>query len=285
MIRNRISALILHFVLTWVGVVIHLGSAVAWEPLVTKSGVTGSVQSSLRLLGADGEPVVPKTVWFDDQTGELTPVDVPVQNDDSVNRGSRWVPDAVQPAKKKATTPAGGATGPTGLGTVLGWTFIGALFVCILVAIFWAFKNSDLDLTTGSQSSARQDDFEELRQQRIQELPLELQQTSLDPRSEVEKLMRDGEYDLAIIALYGHQLLLLDRHHLLRLSRGKTNHQYVREVHREHAEEAGLLNNTVDAFERSYFGRHRLSSTEFQRLWEENTKLEELVESLQEAAA
>ena len=104
-------------------------------------------------------------------------------------------------------------------------------------------------------------------------------------RSEAERLMNEGEYDQAIILLFGHQLLLLDRVGMLRLNRGKTNRKYVRETRALDPESADRLQGTVTAFERSYFGRHLITAREFADLWQANAELEQAIERRQEVAA
>ena len=97
--------------------------------------------------------------------------------------------------------------------------------------------------------------------------------------------MKLGAYDAAILCLFGHQLLLLDRRGILRLSRGKTNSRYVAESKRESPETATLLRATADAFEASYFGRHTPTPEAFANLWQANEQLEKLSRRETEVAA
>ncbi len=100
--------------------------------------------------------------------------------------------------------------------------------------------------------------------------------------AELRELLR---FDQAIILLFAHQLLLLDRVGILRLNRGKTNGKYVRETRGSDPDLARRLRATVSAFEMSYFGRHDLSRDRFSELWNSNLKLEQAVQSRQELAA
>jgi len=121
--------------------------------------------------------------------------------------------------------------------------------------------------------------------ERIKHLPAELRRTDVNLRDESERLMKAGKYDHAIILLFGHQLLLLDHSGLLRLNRGKTNRKYVRETASVDSDSANHLHVTVDSFERSYFGRHSISESEFSELWRLNSELEKAVEQRAEVAA
>ncbi len=119
----------------------------------------------------------------------------------------------------------------------------------------------------------------------MKHLPAELRRTDVNLRSEAERLMQEGQYDQAIILLFAHQLLLLDRATLIRLNRGKTNGKYVRETRSVDPESAQWLRATVAAFERSYFGRHPIEQDDFTELWQSNLKLEESIRRRQELAA
>jgi len=147
--------------------------------------------------------------------------------------------------------------------------------------ILYALSRTEMQLGRGSSSG---DDDQTLAGrpdqqtiERIKHLPPELRRTDVNLRTECERLMRAGQYDQAIILLLGHQLLLLDRHGMLRLSRGKTNGRYVRET-RSRDERCGRwLRETADAFEQSYFGRHEISPDVFAELWDQNGRLESAV--------
>ncbi len=231
--------------------------------------------------------VLPDTVWLDSETGTLKPVPVTTSNQDSVNRNSRWLPEADKVRKTaRPNTPVGGATGGGSLvSQAIGWILI-ALIMCVVVGtVIYALKNSEAELMGSIPKGTDLRSMGQSTQQRRNELPLELQTTHGDPRGEAERLMAQGDYGRAIVMLYGHQLLMLDRHGLLRLSRGKTNNRYVRETGNVDRAIAKLLRRTVDAFERSYFGKHSIDSQTFQGLWETNASMERSVVRYREVAA
>ncbi len=97
--------------------------------------------------------------------------------------------------------------------------------------------------------------------------------------------MNLGRLDEAIVLLFGHQLLLLDRGGMLRLARGKTNGRYLRETRGKSPEAHQLLAHSVAAFEASYFGGHAPQPEQFASLWAENAELEAIVEAKWGAAA
>jgi hypothetical protein len=127
-------------------------------------------------------------------------------------------------------------------------------------------------------------DVDEQMLERMKHLPAEVRHSDVNLRSEAERLMNLSQFDEAIVMLFGHQLLLLDRCRVLRLARGKTNGRYVRETRGNAPEANPFFVNTVSAFEASYFGGHTPSAERFARLWQENETLESVVRPLWEAS-
>jgi len=229
--------------------------------------------------------VVPNSSWYDGDTGKLRPIPVTSSVDDSVNRSSRWLPTAERPRRSTAN-PANTNVGSGGtLSKLVGWLLLTLIGIGLLAAIVYAIKNSDASALAPLGRRPDSDRWDESTEERMRELPQELQQHRGDLRQQAETSMRSGDFQKAIIFLYGHQLLLLDRHAWLRLSRGKTNHRYVREVRGKSTSIGKGLRLTVDAFERSYFGRHELSAGEFDLIWKNNLDLESQVESSMEQVA
>lgn len=231
-----------------------------------------------------------RTTWFDPATRSVVPVPLEDVDPDTIHRDSRWLPGAKK-IKKPTTTGTGTGTGwfNTGLttGNLVGWAILAILFITVAAAVLYAFSRIDptamsvLDRSRQTRGSRPDEQMLE----RIEELPAELRRTDVDLRSEAERLMNAGAFDEAIKCLFGHQLLLLDRRGLLRLSRGKTNGRYVAETKRESPESAGLLKATVNAFEASYFGRHTPTRDAFIGLWRANAQLELLSQREIEAVA
>lgn len=67
-----------------------------------------------------------------------------------------------------------------------------------------------------------------------------------------------GDYGRAIVYLYSHELLELDKGQLIRLTRGKTNRQYLREL-KGHGRLRTLLESSMQAFEDVFFGGRALA--------------------------
>jgi hypothetical protein len=239
------------------------------------------------------------TVWFDAEQGSIIPIKVKPREDDSLNRDSRWLPKPKRvqvPDNPSANAAGGGGAAGTGtgwfgtdltLGNLLGWLLLVSLVTVLVLAIAYALSKSDFDFASGSSSKrtlqTRTPDQQTI--ERMKHLPAELRRSGVDFRSEAERLMEASQFDQAIILLFAHQLLLLDRAGLLRLNRGKTNRRYVRETRSSDPTLAGYLQETATAFERSYFGRHSIDREKFTRLWKDNETLEQSIERRQEVAA
>lgn len=238
-----------------------------------------AVVMSTRCL-AENEPTaepitVADSVWYDAESRDLLPIEVSDQRTDTMNRDSRWTPKPVSTKKTPATTTST-PWGSMSWGNLFGWVFLVALMGVIVGLLVYVFTNSSFDFRPApiQQTLVGKRALDEQTKQRIAELPAELRDTDVNPRTELERLMQRGDFDQAIIFLYGHQLLLLDRVSWLRLSRWKTNRQYVGETRGSNLEAGELLGKTVEAFERSYFGRHTLTRSQFDMLWQDNLRVE-----------
>ena len=244
--------------------------------------LTMSVLGTSTRCCAEHEPTaesitVADSVWYDADSKDLLPITVRDERTDTMNRDSRWTPKPN--GTKTQTTPTKTTATPWGSmswGNLLGWVFLVMLMGVVVGLLVYVFANSSFDFrpVPVQQVLAGKRALDEQTKQRIAELPAELRDTDVNPRTELERLMQRGDFDQAIIFLYGHQLLLLDRVSWLRLSRWKTNRQYVRETRGSNLDIGELLGRTVEAFERSYFGRHSLTRPQFDVLWKDNLRLE-----------
>jgi hypothetical protein len=107
-----------------------------------------------------------------------------------------------------------------------------------------------------------------LQRARVEELPMQLSAPRGDFLAEARRRYEAGDYSGAIIYLFSHELLQLDRHQRIQLERGKTNRQYLREVRNEPFL-ANALSRTMVAFEDVFFGHHALDRTRFEACWRE----------------
>ena len=85
-----------------------------------------------------------------------------------------------------------------------------------------------------------------------------------------------GNYAAATIYLFSHQLVQLDRHQIIRLAKGKTNREYLREVGGTEVLRQ-LVGQTLVAFEDVFFGHHDIDRGRFESCWSRLPEFESLL--------
>lgn len=172
----------------------------------------------------------------------------------------------------------------SGLMLRLGWILLAALLVYLVYLIARAFLDQEV---ADSQQVERRPVGGDIS--RVEELPVVLKKSPADYLDEAQRLYRKGDYAQAIIYLFSHQLLQLDRRHWLRLVKGKTNRQYLRELRRSAApaseELASLFEATVLLFEEVFFGKRLPHREAIDATWNSIPRFESLVSATEEKAA
>ena len=112
----------------------------------------------------------------------------------------------------------------------------------------------------------------------VESLPVPLARGRTDLLAEARRCYECGDYAQAIVYYFSYQLVQLDKRHLIRLGRGKTNRQYLREVGPSRGLHA-LLEQTMTAFEEVYFGRRALDRAGFESCWSRLEEFETLVQA------
>jgi hypothetical protein len=187
--------------------------------------------------------------WYDDQTDGVRPIEV----------------------KPKAPSPVSTPRNPGSSWDLewLGWVLIVALAIGVLwmlLRVYWTggFRRAGAGNANVIGGPANID--------RLEELPFRLEQPAGDLLSEARRASESGDYDRAIVLLYSHQLLELDKRDAIRLTKGKTNRQYLREL-RLYTGLAPLLATSMVAFEDVFFGGHSLSHERFEECWRQAMQL------------
>lgn len=101
---------------------------------------------------------------------------------------------------------------------------------------------------------------------RIAALPFKVDRRRRNLLDAAREHYEAGRYSQAIIYLFSHELVELDKRQLIRLAKGKTNRQYLREIERG-AAVRGVLEQTMVAFEDVFFGNHPLDRQRFEACW------------------
>jgi hypothetical protein len=204
---------------------------------------------------------------------------LPPSENDAANRKSKWT------GKKKAATKtaAAGRTGSSELlGTLLQVIGLTALVIFIgLIAwlIARAFLQNETTETVVSKVVETSRDVD-----KVEALPFQLRKPTGDFLAEAQRLYEAGNFSEAVIYLYSHLLVQLDRHHVIRLAKGKTNRQYLRET-RSRPLLREILDRTMIPFEDVFFGHHELSREQFEACWRRLDEFHAELDRLERAAA
>ena len=207
--------------------------------------------------------------WYDAPRDEFCRVDVQPPRE-LKNRHSKW-----------EAQPATSWNAPSWLQPVfevLGWTLLAAAVAALLYFLVRAFLSEQrgrLPQAAVEPSADPQGDAD-----RLQSLPFPLRHAQRNLLEEARRCYEAGDFGQAVVFLYSYELVQLDRHQLIRLAKGKTNRQYLREV-RSRPGVQQLLHNTMVAFEDVFFGRHALERQRFESCWQ---AMDDFHHQLQQAA-
>ncbi len=199
--------------------------------------------------------------WFDSQNVAYLPPPVSEEFDDDMRtKGWPAPPESLQPTPGRAPLVNWSGIGD-GMAIVV-WVILALGLVALAVALgAVSMKSWDRSKLASKRSLQIQID-----PTRVADLPFEAVEEMRDPLERSRQLANAGDYNGAILFLYGYKLLALDRAGKLVLHRGKTNRMYLMELGGERRLRE-LLSPTVEAFEEVYFGKYALDRARFMSLW------------------
>ncbi|RMF96841.1 MAG: DUF4129 domain-containing protein [Planctomycetota bacterium] len=151
------------------------------------------------------------------------------------------------------------ATGPS-LFTILVLVAIFAIPVLVVIAYFWL---RDREADTGRPSPAKAP-----RRRHLEDLPEHIDTTIDDWEAAIREAVARGDYRRAVVLLFGYELIELDKHDRIRLERGKTNRQYLREL-RGMSYLRKFYEDTMMLFEEVYYGNRDADPERFRRYYEQ----------------
>lgn len=195
--------------------------------------------------------------WYDAPKDALRPVDPPKE--------SR--------AEYHSSAPSSGSEG--GVLRLLVWCCIAVLLVAVawLLAKFFLNREADAEDEAEQASTAA----------RIEALPFSVKPGRGDLLAEARRCYEQGDYRQAMIYLFSFELVELDRRSLIRLAKGKTNRQYLRELGSRRAVRE-LVEQTMTAFEDVFFGGLALSRERFELSFTRVDEFSRLIAPAAEAA-
>ncbi len=213
--------------------------------------------------------------WYDAENDRIRRIDVEAEKAQADAR--------VRNASDE--TAGEGSWGGTGSGLsglfgsllqITAWLLLGGLLALIIFLLIRAAlkrESFDADVTEGEPTEGDTD------ADRVEKLPFDVKRPQSDLLGEAQRQYEQGNFNEAVIYLFSYQLVQLDKRAIIRLTRGKTNRQYLLET-RTQPPLFELLENTMIAFEDVFFGNRTLSrrrfETCFHRLDEFHNHLEQV---------
>jgi hypothetical protein len=143
---------------------------------------------------------------------------------------------------------------------MLVWTLMAMVLGVLVFLLLRAFLARE---PAESPSSDVPDDGDAAR---IESLPFPVAAGRLDLLAEARRHYQAGNYGAAIVYLFSFQLVELDKQQIIRLAKGKTNRQYLREVG-PRAALRRLVEQTMVTFEDVFFGNRMLFRGRFESCW------------------
>ena len=144
------------------------------------------------------------------------------------------------------------------------WVIIISLIAIAATALIYMYLK--MDKTVAGRRSFEDYDQEDITE-RIRNLPFELQRHQPGNLIQLARqLAQEGNYSRAMMFLFSHVLLSLDKHELIRLKRGKTNRQYLNEL-RRHRNISEYYRRVMVPFEDAFFGNYTISEGRFEECW------------------
>lgn len=200
--------------------------------------------------------------WYDEQTDDLRPINVVPQDTSSSSSSSG------------SGAAASGAMAAGALMTLLAWTALAIVIAVLGYFLINVFLQHESKVAVAARKQQAMSDVD-----RKAELPVAVNRDIDDLLAAARQAASEGNLRDAIIFLYSHQLVVLDRNRLIRLTKGKTNRQYLREVFK-HGTRAlgGVLEQTLVAFEDVFFGNHALEPARFESCWNRLSEFDRLVQ-------
>lgn len=210
--------------------------------------------------------------WYDAESRQVRPLGIKLREDVTDPERNQVAPFKPKSTNSTTTTTnplfgAGGGAGANGgaaLGSILSilmWGVAGIVAIALLAALIYYFV----------KAPARQEE-EELIPQRtmaesIEQLPFDIEVNQKgDFRSMAYQFYQQGDLRRATILLFSHVLVSLDQKGFIRLKKGKTNRQYLRELS-PYQQLGRYYGQVMVRFEEAFFGDREIRQPDFESCW------------------
>ncbi len=226
------------------------------------AGQAAGVEDARRALSREAFP------WYDQDRDSLRRVHLSPPENVAKKSGE---PEA-NPSSEKDSERDVDESRPQANWTLGSWGDI--LAIVLVAAMFFAIAWFFIRAYLTREEQATVDDTARIKHTavddaaRIEALPFRIRRGELDLLAEARRLYEETKFSEAIVYLFSYQLVELDRHQVIRLSKGKTNRRYLRELGRQPALRS-MLERSMVAFEEVFFGGHALGRAQFETVWHE----------------
>ena len=226
--------------------------------------VGGSLLSTQSLVAQDIESMP----WVDQENGEIAPIGIG-EREAAVTRDRNLIPEATVKKKKKippaARPPAARPSAGWGnFGVALFYIFWVIAVVALIGLVIWIIMNSRVEIKSGTDDISRPD---RSIAESIRHLPFEMEVSQGDFRQQAQTAYQSGDFRRALILLFSHVLVTLDQVKLIRLEKGKTNRQYLRQLS-DHPLLVGYYGDVMVPFEQTFFGDYPVTKEVFDQCWQ-----------------
>lgn len=195
--------------------------------------------------------------WYDRETDNFRRVNVDPPQNIAGKRNSRW---ELGESNWKWKFNFGLFSDASGIISVIMYVLLAGLVVVLLIVIIRMASKAIPDVPPAITNDLTFDSA------RVGDLPFHFDGETVDLLPMAEQMRAQGKFGQAIVYLFSYQLLHLDHNRLIRLTKGKTNRQYVREL-RPNQDLQRILEQTMVAFEDVFFGEHSLTGDRFEGCW------------------
>jgi hypothetical protein len=159
---------------------------------------------------------------------------------------------------------------------LVGYIVLGVLGILLILILIFFIRRIRTSQNAGEGSAGREakglSDVD-----RIEALPFRVQAGQGDLLAQATELYRQGRFAEAIVLLFSYFLVEMDKHQVIRLTKGKTNRQYLREIGARRSLR-DLVERTMTAFEAVFFGHHPLDRQGFEACWSQVAEFQRLIE-------
>ena len=194
--------------------------------------------------------------WYDSEEDEIRPIRLQDEltwepPKDKSNRDWTWLENLVY---------------------IAAWTLLVIVLCVVAYILAYMYVKRSKRLARGGD-----DDEAANEKRRIAALPIAGRKKEGPLLAAAEAYYEQGQYAEAIMYYFSYLLYEMDKKHLIRLLKGKTNGQYLRELN-PRPEYQSIYEETMYVFEDSYFGDHPPTRERFEKCWDRREEFAALLD-------